>query len=152
MKEVPYCGSTSLKWSIEPQCCLAISAECMCTDTILYMRGEKCTNCAENVRHHHTRCSRPGDKDLCTLALMCVPLYKTFFMTTDVYLVSYTWHTWRNACKPSWKVLLLSSFNQNWKVMAILVNPLTSNFMEISSVLLKKLHTCSSSETNQHIF
>jgi hypothetical protein len=130
----------------ELQCWLMLSAECMWTDAFLYMR-KKCNNCAENVRHHHTAFSPPGDQDLYTLALMCSSL-QNIFHDKNVYSASYVRDAWRKACRSSWKVLLLSNFNQNWKVMTILVYPLTSNFMKSSSVFLNKLHTHRSSKVN----
>jgi len=53
---------------------------------------------------------------------MWVPSYKTAFMTTHDYLEDNIWDEWRNARRPSQKVLLLAHFNQNWKVITILVH------------------------------
>ena len=84
--------------------------------------GKNHINYVENVRWHHKEFSHPSDQNLCTLALTWVPSYKTAFMTTHDYLEHNISDEWRNACRPSQKVLLLAHFNQNWKVIILLVN------------------------------
>lgn len=100
--------------------CFLLSVKC--TDAFSIDEGKNHINYAENVRRYHEEFSHPGDQNLCTLALTRVPSYKTAFMTTHDYLVSNISDAWRNVCRSSQKVLLLAHFNQNWKVMTILVN------------------------------
>lgn len=103
---VGWCFLLSVKW----------------TDAFSINEGKNHINYAENVKHCHKEFSHSGDQNLCTLAIIRVPSYKTAFMTTHDYLVSNLWDTCRNACRSSQKVLLLAHFNQHWKVMIILVN------------------------------
>jgi hypothetical protein len=52
--------SSTSGMTYEPHCHLALSAQCMWPDTHSSMHRKSGNYYAKNIRHHHVRCSRPG--------------------------------------------------------------------------------------------